>query len=342
MQRGLFPRDVDNPADEAEHQVKGDVDQGEGNRRLGGDAVKLEYFDIGAFPEPQAVDGDGDDLDDQDDGDEDEVVDEMDIQVEGQSDQEIVEDDVELEEHGPDGRPEKGSLLGAVVQDGLPEEKEFAAEPVEESSEPEGAKKAGKNREEKDGDQGKAEKAQEEGYPNDRNLAGHVEPEQRSDNSHEEEDDDAGEPVDQDDGGGFDQRPGIARAVPDADDIAPETGGEEIVEELGDEIGLGQEAEGNLISLGAGQDLPTVGAGEEPEGVEREGQGQPVGVDTPEDVSDLAEGGLGGQDQDEYGQADGQLEQKEESIFSVGHFNQRFFTINSCSCICCIVAEAFP
>src|SRR4030042_864928 len=83
-------------------------------------------------------------------------------------------------------------------------------------------------------------------------------------------------------------------------------------------------------------------AGAEPCGLEREAQGQPVGVDTPEDVSDLAEGCLGGQDQDEYGQADGQLEQKEESIFSVGHFNQRFFTINSCSCICRIVAEAFP
>src|SRR4030042_2737392 len=112
MQRGLFPRDVDDPPDEAEHQVESDIDQGEGNRRLGGDAVILEDLDIRAFPEPQAVDGDGDDLDDEDNGDEDEVVDEVDIQVEGQPDQEIVEVDVELEEHPPAGRPEKGPLQG--------------------------------------------------------------------------------------------------------------------------------------------------------------------------------------------------------------------------------------
>src|SRR4030042_7112893 len=220
----------------------------------------------------------------------------MDIQVEGQADQEIVEDDVELEEHRPEGGPEEGPLLGPVVKDSLPEEKDLAAEPVEESLEPEGAEPAGENRKEKDRDQGKADKAQEEGYPDDRDLAGHVKPEKRGDDGHKEEDDDAGEPVYQDDGGRLDQRLGVARAVPDADDIAPETRGEEIVEELGDEGGFRPEGDGKFISLSAGQDLPPVGADEEAARVEREGQGQPVRVDAPEDVPDLGGGGLGGQD----------------------------------------------
>src|SRR4030042_1216806 len=123
--------------------------------------------------------------------------------------------------------------------------------------------------------------AQKGGYPDAGDGAGHVEPEQRGNDSHEEEDDDAGEPVHQDDSGRLDQRPGVARAVPDADDVAPATRRKEIVKELGDKVRFGQKDEGDLIALGAGQNLPPVGAREESEGVEREGQGQPGEVAPP-------------------------------------------------------------
>jgi hypothetical protein len=64
---------------------------------------------------------------------------------------------------------------------------------------------------------------------------------------------------------------GVARSVPDPDDVPAETGGQEIVKERAHQVRFGQVAQWNLVALGPGQDLPAVSAGEKPGGGEGHG-----------------------------------------------------------------------
>ena len=157
---------------------------------------------------------------------------------------------------------------------------------------------------------------EEEGRPDDGDLAGHVQAEKRGDQGEEEEDDDAGRPVDEDDGRGSDERAAVFRAVPDADDVSAEAGRKEVVEERADQVGPDEKAEGDVVALGRGQDPPAVGADQEAEGVEGEGQGEPAPGDAPELTADLGEGDLLDQEEkDEEGGAHGELEQEGERLF---------------------------
>jgi len=62
--------------------------------------------------------------------------------------------------------------------------------------------------------------------------------------------------------------------------------------------------------------------------VEGKGQDEPEGVDLPEHGADILERGLGGQDDNEDGQAEGELEGQRQDPLRFGHFRQRHFAIN--------------
>jgi hypothetical protein len=108
---------------------------------------------------------------------------------------------------------------------------------------------------------------------------GHVQAEERGEKGEEKEDDDARDALDDNDGRGLDKGPRVARTVPDADDVAAEARGQEVVEERPDEVGPYQEAQRDVVAQGPGEDLPAVGAGEIPDGVEGKGQGEPGEAD---------------------------------------------------------------
>lgn len=202
-----------------------------------------------------------------------------------------------------------------VGEDRFAEEKGLVLDLAEDAAARAAAEGPARGRKEKEADGGQAGQTQGHGRPDEGDPPGHVQAAERGDEGEEEEDDDPGHPLDDDDGRGFDNRGRVFRPVPDADDVAPEAGREEGVEEFPDEVGLGQEAEGDDVALGPGQDLPAVGAEKQAEGVEGEGEGQEKPVRAPKSPADFGEL-RPGQDEDggQAAQAEGQAEQEGEGF----------------------------
>ncbi len=76
---------------------------------------------------------------------------------------------------------EKRPRLGPVMKDGLPEGEDFYLEPGDDSPPRDGSQQSCRRRRKERGDQAEAEDAEEKGGPDDRDAAGHVEPEESGD-----------------------------------------------------------------------------------------------------------------------------------------------------------------
>jgi len=202
-----------------------------------------------------------------------------------------------------------------VGENDLPEAQNFGLQAGQESPVGESAdQEAGRGGEEKKGQEEAAQPDQERN-PDNGDPAGHVQTEQRSQESEQEKDDQAGGPLHDNDGRRFQERLGIFRAVPDADHVAAEAGRQEIVKESSHQIGFGQIEQRDFVALGPGQDLPAVGADEQAENVEGEGQGHPAQVEVGQAAADVRERNLGGQDVDEEGKADGDFDDEPDQPF---------------------------
>lgn len=180
--------------------------------------------------------------------------------MKGFSGEEVVQDDIDLKEQCPEQRQKKCSLFILIDKDDMLKFQDLGLDFFQNTSCWDfSEKKSGDRRKKKQG-QKQTRQSDEKGNPNNREPLGHVQAGKGNEKGKHEEDDDPCETLHDHDGRRFQERAGIPRPIPDANNISAESRWQEQVKKIAHEIGLCQEPKGNLITLGSDQELPPDGA----------------------------------------------------------------------------------